>query len=198
MATLYTSEQLKLWRRCARRPGGLSLRDVQRDPIATRALTDLMQEYTVAEEKIGLVLTKKTGNMQLFFYDLDDLHQWECVRNHRLVRENERLRVLLAKIRQQRESWKVRALMREAQLLETTTRRSDKGNGQNVTDLRYASLKRYLAKRFHPDFAPGQGIEKVVRGEIFKEVWNEIERLDQGGSGGPLRSAQPPAAAQSG
>jgi len=94
MATLYTSEQPKLWRRCARRPGGLSLRDVQRDPIATRALKDLMQEYTVAEEKIGLVLTKKTGNMKLFFYDLDDLHQWECVQNHRLVRENERLRVL--------------------------------------------------------------------------------------------------------
>jgi hypothetical protein len=173
----------------------LSLRDVRRDPIATRALKDLMQEYTVAEEKIGLVLTKKTGNMKLFFYDLDDLHQWECVQNHRLVRENERLRVLLAKIRQQRESWKVRALTGEAQLLETNTRRDDKGNGQHVTDLRYASLRRYLAKQFHPDFAPGQGIEKVVRGEIFKEVWNEIERLDQGGSGGTLRSAQPPAAA---
>ena len=195
MATLYTSEQPKLWRRCARRPGGLSLRDVQRDPIATRALKDLMQEYTVAEEKIGLVLTKKTGNMKLFFYDLDDLHQWECVQNHRLVRENERLRVLLATIRQQRESWKVRALTGEAQLLEMTTRRDDKGNRQHVTDLRYARLKRYLAKRFHPDFAPEQGIEKVVRSEIFKEVWNEIERLDQGGPDGALWSAQPSAAA---
>jgi hypothetical protein len=45
--------------------------------------------------------------------------------------------------------------------------------------LRGASLKRYLAKRFHPDFAPGQGIEKVVRNEIFKEIWNEIDRIDQ-------------------
>jgi len=49
-----------------------------------------------------------------------------------------------------------------------------------VSDGRYASLKRYLAKRFHPDFAPGEGIEKVIRNEIFKEVWNEIDRLDQG------------------
>ena len=105
------------------------------------------------------------------------------------------MRVLLAKIRQQRESWKVRALMREAQLLETTTRRSDKGNGQHVTDLRYASLKRYLAKQLHPDFAPGQAIEKIVRSEIFKEIWNEIERLDQGGPDGGLWSAQPSAAA---
>jgi hypothetical protein len=36
----------------------------------------------------------------------------------------------------------------------------------------------YLAKRFHPDYAPGQGIEKIVRNEIFKEIWNEIDRLD--------------------
>jgi hypothetical protein len=64
-----------------------------------------------------------------------------------------------------------------------------------VTDLRYASLKRYLAKQFHPDFAPGQGIEKIFRSEIFKEIWNEIERLDQAGSNGALRSAQPSAAA---
>ena len=54
------------------------------------------------------------------------------------------------------------------------------GGCQNVSDLRYAALKRYLAKRFHPDYAPGQGIEKIVRNEIFKEIWNEIERLDQG------------------
>jgi hypothetical protein len=46
--------------------------------------------------------------------------------------------------------------------------------------LRYVSLKRYLAKRFHPDYAPGQGIEKTVRNEIFKEIWSEIDRIDQG------------------
>jgi hypothetical protein len=51
--------------------------------------------------------------------------------------------------------------------------------GQNVSDVRYAALKRYLAKQFHPDHAPGYGIEKVVRNEIFKEIWGEIERLNQ-------------------
>ena len=63
--------------------------------------------------------------------------------------------------------------------------------GENVSDVRYASLKRYLAKRFHPDYAPGQGIEKIVRNEIFKEIWNEIDRLDQGVSarGATARSA---------
>ena|SRR6516162_4245267 len=66
------------------------------------------------------------------------------------------------------------------------------GGAENVSDVRYASLKRYLAKRFHPDYAPGQGIEKIVRNEIFKEIWNEIDRLDQGVSatrGATARSA---------
>jgi hypothetical protein len=68
----------------------------------------------------------------------------------------------------------------EAELLKSTAKTSNNGGCQNVSDLRYASLKRYLAKQFHPDYAPGQGIEKIVRNEIFKQIWSEIDRLDQG------------------
>ena len=100
------------------------------------------------------------------------------MRNQQMVKEIERLRVLLTTTNQRRESWKVRALMAETQLLEASAKTS--GGRQNVSAVRYASLKRYLAKRFHPDFAPGEGIEKIVRNEIFKEIWNEIDRLDQG------------------
>ena len=157
----------------------LRLCDVQRDTIANRALNELMHHYTVAEEKSRLVLTKKAGDMKLFLHDLDDLHQLDFVHNQQMMREIERLRGS-TKSEQQRESWKVRALMAEAQLLEATAKTGSNGGCQNVTDVRYASLKRYLAKRFHPDYAPGEGIEKIVRNEIFKEIWNEIERLDQG------------------
>jgi hypothetical protein len=150
----------------------LRLCDVQCDPIADRALKELARGYTVAEEKARLVLTEKAGNMKLFLNELDDLHQWDFSHHQELVKENELLR-------QHRESWKVRALMAEAELLEATAKTSNNGGCQNVSDLRYAALKRYLAKRFHPDYAPG-GIEKIVRNEIFKEIWNEIERLDQG------------------
>jgi hypothetical protein len=167
----------------------LSLRDVRCDPIANRALNELTHHYTVAQEKSRLVLTKKTGDMKLFLNDLDDLHQWDFMRNQQMVKEIERLRVLLTTTNQHRESWKVRALMAEAQLLDATAKT---GGAENVSDVRYASLKRYLAKRFHPDYAPGQGIEKIVRNEIFKEIWNEIDRLDQGVSatrGATARSA---------
>jgi hypothetical protein len=167
----------------------LSLRDVQCDPIANRALEELMHRYTVAEENNRLV-TAKAGNMKLFLQDLDDLHQLDFVHNQQMVREIERLRVRLTTIDQQRESWKVRALMAEAQLLEGTAKPNNNGGRANVSDLRYASLKRYLAKQFHPDYAPGQGIEKIVRNEVFKEIWNEIERLDQGMSATRSGTAQ--------
>jgi hypothetical protein len=158
----------------------LRLCDVHRDTIANRALNELMHHYTVAEEKSRLVLTKKAGDMKLFLHGLDDLHQLDFVHNQQMAREIERLRVLSTTIDQQRESWKVRALMAEAQLLEATAKTGNNGGCKNVSDVRYASLKRYLAKQFHPDYAPGQGIEKIVRNEIFKEIWNEIDRLDQG------------------
>jgi hypothetical protein len=127
----------------------------------------------VAEEKSRLVLTEKAGNMKLFLNDLDDLHQWDFIHNQEMMKEHERLR-------QQRESWKVRALVAESELLKATAKTSNNGGCQNVSDVRYASLKRYLAKQFHPDYAPGQGIEKIVRSEIFKQIWSEIDRLDQG------------------
>ena len=128
----------------------LRLCDVQRDTIANRALNELMHHYTVAEEKGRLVLTKKAGDMKLFLHHLDDLHQLDFVHNQQMVKEIERLRVRSTTIEQQRESWKVRALMAEAQLLEATAKTSNDGGCQNVSDLRYASLKRYLGKAVPP------------------------------------------------
>jgi hypothetical protein len=150
----------------------LTLREARRDPIANRALEELTRRYTVAEEKCRLVLTQKSGNMKLFLNDLDDLYQWDFIRN-------QKLRAVLRTVDEQRESWKRRALVAEMKLLEATANISNDHGGQSVSDLRYAALRRYLAKQFHPDYAPGNGIEKIVRNEIFKEIWSEIDRLDR-------------------
>ena len=87
--------------------------------------------------------------------------------------------------------------MAEAQLLEATAKSGSAAEArpQNVSDVRYASLKRFLAKRFHPDYAGAQGIERIVRNEIFKEIWSEVERLDQAGAGMRSAAAQSSAAA---
>ncbi len=84
----------------------------------------------------------------------------------------ERLRASGRTIIAQREEWKGRALSAEAKLVQADGKEMDDDPG------RYAALKRYLAKQFHPDNTHGSGIEKIVRGEIFKEVWKEIDRLD--------------------
>ena len=47
-----------------------------------------------------------------------------------------------------------------------------------VADRRYGALRRFLAKQFHPDHAPGSGFEKTIRSEMFKEIWSEIDRID--------------------
>ena len=57
------------------------------------------------------------------------------MRNQQMVKEIERLRVLLTTTNQRRESWKVRALMAEAQFLEATAKTGNKGGGaENVSD----------------------------------------------------------------
>jgi hypothetical protein len=150
----------------------LTLCDVRRDPVANRALKELTRRYTVAEDKSGLVLTAKAGDMKLFVNELDDLHQWDFIHNRKV-------RALLRKTGEQLESWKRRALVAEMNLVEAAASNRNNDDGQNVRDFRYATLRRYLAKQFHPDQGPGHGIEKLVRNEFFKEIWSEIERLDR-------------------
>jgi hypothetical protein len=156
-----------------KRPKGdgmaLTLQDVRCDPVADRALKELMRRYAVAEGGSGLVLTAKAGNMKLFLNELDDLHQWDFV-------YVQKLRASLRETYEERENWKRRALMAETKVVEAA---ASPRSGQVVSDLKYATLKRWLAKQFHPDCAPGNGFEKVVRNEIFKEIWSEIERLDR-------------------
>jgi hypothetical protein len=48
---------------------------------------------------------------------------------------------------------------------------------------------------FHPDYSPGEGIEKIIRNEIFKEIWNEVDRLDQGASAARFATARSSSAA---
>jgi hypothetical protein len=149
----------------------LRLSDIRRDPVANRALRELSRRYTVAESKTGLVLSQQIGDMKLFVHDLADLHQWDFLWNVRLRKS------LLATDEQRRE-WECRALAAEKRLAELATNVPDTQSSPNASDVRFAALRRYLAKQFHPDHAPGQGIEKAVRNEIFKEIWAEIERLN--------------------
>ena len=60
--------------------------------------------------------------MKLFFYEPDDLHQFDFIDNQMMAKENEKLRGFPRTIYQQRQSWKHRALAAEAGLDEATAK----------------------------------------------------------------------------
>lgn len=52
----------------------------------------------------------------------------------------------------------------------------DDGGGN---DRKFRELKKRFAKRYHPNSVGSSGIEAVIRNEIFKEFWSEIEQVEQ-------------------
>jgi hypothetical protein len=184
----------------------LTLREVGRHPQGASALQQLRKVYIITEAENGLMLSQKANDFRLFLYDMDEVlgaarrlqeplsgpaakssaspngkpdalpptADLQAARRRitelevRALQLEADVRVLAA----ERDHWKRRSA-------ESEKARSDSGTGAAGTnDKRYADLRRFLAKRFHPDHADGTGMEKAIRGEVFKEVWAEIDRID--------------------
>ena len=184
----------------------LTLREVGRHPQGASALQQLRKVYVITEAEKGLMLTQKSTDFRLFLYDMDEVigaarrlqeplvspafHQSsnrngrqdadhcqaELQKARQRITELEerivRLRADGAAVVTERDQWRRRAMDAE------NDRSHANRTGSSSNDKRYASLRRFLAKQFHPDHAPGNGIEKMIRSEVFKEVWVEIDRID--------------------
>ncbi len=185
----------------------LTLRDVGRHPQGASALQRLRNTYTISQGDSGLILTQSDTGFRLFLYDMDEVllaarraqdaaggpsarrpgepndrqgASSSCADDLRTARETiakleariVRLQTLGKAVTEERDQWKRRATKAEEHLGDS--RRADSGAG----DARYGTLRRFLAKQFHPDHAPGSGIEKMIRSEMFKEIWAEVERVD--------------------
>lgn len=86
-----------------------------------------------------------------------------------LEAENRRLRERGSLAVKQREEWEKRALAAEARMATSPSLRADK---------RFDALKRLLAREFHPDQIQGEGLEKILRAEIFKRLWPKVETIE--------------------
>ncbi len=53
--------------------------------------------------------------------------------------------------------------------------------GHDAADHKFRQAKRLFARLYHPDHAKGDGLERLIRAEFFKEFWQELERIDRGG-----------------
>lgn len=89
---------------------------------------------------------------------------------HTLTARIKRLREVGKAIIAQREEWKTRALASEEFA-------NDLLDSSSEHDERFDMLRRLVAKELHPDFCDGSQLEKMVRAELFKRLWPEIERI---------------------
>ena len=48
---------------------------------------------------------------------------------------------------------------------------------------KFADAKLAFARLYHPDQVRAGGIEQVLRGEIFKEYWGVLEKIEQEAKG---------------
>jgi hypothetical protein len=53
------------------------------------------------------------------------------------------------------------------------------GNGHAAPDLKFKQARTAFARMYHPDRMQGDGDEKRVRAELFKEFWEELERIER-------------------
>jgi hypothetical protein len=71
----------------------------------------------------------------------------------------------------ERDAWKAKA---EA--------RTTGGDGEPADNAeKYRALKKFIAREFHPDQVRADGIERLVRTEVFKTIWAHIEALERTG-----------------
>ncbi len=79
----------------------------------------------------------------------------------------------------QRDEWERRALAAETRVKELV-RSAPQAEG----DLRFKLLRQMIAQEFHPDHAKAEGLEKMVRQEIFKQLWPKVEEITSGRKSG--------------
>jgi hypothetical protein len=82
-----------------------------------------------------------------------------------------KLKALCQALAIERDAWKVKAQAREAT---SPAEPSDTGE-------KYRALKKFIAREFHPDNVRADGIERLVRAEVFKTIWAEIEAIERAG-----------------
>lgn len=82
-----------------------------------------------------------------------------------------RLKQLCQALTIERDAWKARAQIHEASAA------SDPSDGGE----KYRALKKFIAREFHPDHVRADGIERLVRTEVFKTIWAHIEEIERSG-----------------
>jgi hypothetical protein len=81
--------------------------------------------------------------------------------------------------KQERDTWRDRARAAERRPVA-----QEPSGPQSVgPDRQFKRLRALLASEFHPDHAKTDGIERLVRGEIFKTLWPKVQDIEKSSVG---------------
>jgi hypothetical protein len=74
------------------------------------------------------------------------------------------------------EKWKKRAVIAEARVAELAAAPRP---AQLTPDHRFQQLRTLLARELHPDHTKSEGIERIIRTELFKGLWPQVQKIEQ-------------------
>ena len=79
----------------------------------------------------------------------------------------------------ERDEWEKRARNAETEVETHRTEAAPPPGGGKEGDVKYAALRRFLARELHPDAVPATDEVRLVKSDLFKLVWAEIAKLDK-------------------
>jgi hypothetical protein len=74
-----------------------------------------------------------------------------------------------------RDKWRNRAEIAESRVNELENKLLSKNSN---TDAKFKKIKNKFSMMYHPDRISGSNFEKLVKQELFKEFWQEIEKIE--------------------
>jgi hypothetical protein len=79
---------------------------------------------------------------------------------------------------EQRDAWRRRAVDAESEVRALTSALEDL-RAVAMLEKKFESLKHFLAREFHPDYSNADGLEKIIKAELFKRIWPKVEEIDR-------------------
>jgi hypothetical protein len=95
--------------------------------------------------------------------------RWSVIAGGRAKELEQRLTSSLADVA----AWEQRAASAKARVNELAKHQF----AQSLPDDRFQRLHALLARELHPDHSKTEGIERIIRTELFKTLWPQIERI---------------------
>jgi hypothetical protein len=130
--------------------------------------------YVYRLNLLGQAVEEDTARVQALESELAGIRQQAAICQSVLVRCQEELQAA----REDATKAKARADAAEANA------RASSGAASPGADGKFQAAKRAFARLYHPDNIKADGLDKVIRAEIFKEFWRELESIQKAGKGG--------------